>query len=134
MVALASGGAVEIEPRGHADLVRIRNKDGACVLTVELTEAGPVLRFEGAALELVAPRSLDVACGELRIEATGAARIGAKSVEIEARAGDVDVRANDDVRMNGERVHLNSTDPAMPLTYDEYLARKAARGELPPKG
>src|SRR5262245_7169691 len=128
---LASGRTVEVEAGAGADLLRIRGKDGACVLVVELTDAGPVLRFEGAALELVAPRSLDVKCGALHIEATESAHIAARSVEIEAKAGGVAVRANDDVRLNGERVMLNSTGAPIPLTWEEYLARQRERGLLP---
>ena len=36
------------------------------------------------------------------------------------------LRANDDVAINGERVRLNSDDPPMPLTWEEFRARQAA--------
>jgi hypothetical protein len=133
VVELASGRRIEAAEIEGGELVRIRAKDGACVLTVELTDAGPILRFEGAALEIVAPRSLDIACGALRIEATEGATIAGKQVEIEAKRGGVTVRATDDVRVDGERVLLNSTDPPMPLSWDEYLRRQKEReGEALP--
>jgi hypothetical protein len=127
VVDLASGRRIEASEVEGGELVRIRAKDGACVLTVELTDAGPILRFEGAALEIVAPRSLDIACGSLRIEANEGATIAGKHVEIEARQGGVSVRATDDVRVDGERVLLNSNDPPMPLSWDEYVRRQQER-------
>ncbi len=133
VVDLASGRRIEAAEVEGGEVVRIRAKDGACVLTVELTDAGPILRFEGAALEIVAPRSLDIACGTLRIEATEGATISGKHVDIEARRGGVAVRASDDVRVDGERILLNSNDPPMPLSWDEYVRRQKERdGETLP--
>ncbi|HVY49135.1 MAG TPA: hypothetical protein VHB21_24765 [Minicystis sp.] len=132
VVELASGRRIEAAAAGAgADLVRIRGRDGACVLTVEITDHGPVLRFEGAALEIVAPRSLDVACGALRIDAAEGASIRGKSLDLEATAGTVRVKANDDVRVDGERVLLNSSDPPLPISWDEYLERQKAREAEP---
>jgi hypothetical protein len=129
IVQLSSGRQIEAaEIEGGAELVRIRGKDGGVVLSVELTDRGPILRFEGAALELVAPRSLDIACGELNIEAREGARISGKKVEIEARQGTATVRANDDVRVEGERVLLNSSDPPLPVSWDEFNERQRAAG------
>jgi hypothetical protein len=80
-------------------------------------------------------RSLDIACGELNIEAREGARIAGKKVDIEAKHGTVAIKANDDVRVEGERVLLNSTDPPLPVSWDEFNERQRAagvfHGELP---
>ncbi|MFS8070399.1 MAG: hypothetical protein ACMG6S_28890 [Byssovorax sp.] len=125
-VILPSGRRLEaeLEP-GGADVLRIRARDGQCVLTVRITDEGPVLSFSGATLELEA-RRLDVSCDDLRLRVGGAA-----VVDI---GGDVDARvANDDVALKGERVLLNSDDPPMPLSMAEYRARRLAASQGEPK-
>lgn len=77
--------------RKDRSLVRLEGPQGIC-LAIEITEAGPVLRFEGPGLAF---------------HAAGALTISADSVSIQARRGDVRVTANDDVKLNGERVLLN---------------------------
>jgi hypothetical protein len=130
-VELSSGRRIEAaEVEGGGELVRIRAKDGTCMLTVELTDKGPILRFEGAALEIVAPKSLDIACGTLNIEAKETARITGKKVEIEAKKGSIEVVASDDVRVEGERVLLNSTDPPLPVSWEEFAERQKAKQKL----
>lgn len=61
-------------------------------MEVRATEAGPAVRL----------MSKDVT-----MESAGALRLSGESVEIVARQGGVDVRATDDVKLNGEQIHLN---------------------------
>jgi hypothetical protein len=125
-LTLASGRRVEVEPTSEGELVRVRAPSGECVVSIELTERGPVLRFTAASLELAAPR-VAIACDELAIRATGDATLDAKNIALRAEPGGVTLRANDDITIDGERVRLNSTDPPMPLTVEEYVERKRAQ-------
>jgi hypothetical protein len=147
---LPSGRRLEAELDGSgADVLRIRAHDGQCVLTVRITDEGPVLSFSGASLELDA-RRLDIACDDLRVRVAGGAalaiggdvdtrvagrathridgalRTEAESMALAAHPGGITVEANDDVALKGERVLLNSDDPPMPLSMAEYRARRAA--------
>jgi hypothetical protein len=151
-VALPSGRrlAASVDASG-ADVIRVHTRGGECVLTVRVTDEGPVLRFSGAALEIDATRSIDLSCETLRLSATGDAsievggdlteRVGggvrreARSMAIEARPGGIVMKANDDLDLKGERVLLNSDDPPMPLTMAEYRARilASAPAALPAK-
>jgi hypothetical protein len=149
-VTLPSGRRLEAElDAGGADLLRIRARDGQCVLTVRITDEGPVLSFSGAAIELDA-RRLDIACDDLRLRVAGGAEIAvggdveshvagrashriegdlrtaAHSMALAAHPGGITIDANDDVALKGERVLLNSDDPPMPLSMAEYRARRAA--------
>ena len=166
-IALGSGRVVEATPGpGGADVLRVIARDGQCVLTVSVTDQGPVLRFAAASIEIASIGALDLACRELRVRvdgdaslavggdlrehvegevarrAGGASSIAARSIAFEADPGGVVVRANDDVDLKGERVLLNSDDPPMPLTVEEYRARLAQRsaaalappGDDPPRG
>jgi hypothetical protein len=166
VLALASGRVIEVAPGpGGADVLRITARDGQCVLTVRVTDDGPVLSFTGASLELASAGTLELSCRDLRVrvdgdaavevagdlrervagsavrEALGAASLTARSIGVEAREGGVLVKANDDVDIKGERVLLNSDDPPMPLSLEEYRARLLAKpapvvlgpGAKPPK-
>ena len=156
-VILPSGRRLEAELDGAgADVLRIHARDGQCVLTVRITDEGPVLSFSGATLELEA-RRLDVSCDDLRLRVGGAAvvdvggdldarvagrasheiqgdlRTAARSMALEARTGGMTLDANDDVALKGERVLLNSDDPPMPLSMAEYRARRLAAAQGEPK-
>lgn len=147
---LASGRRVEVVEGRDADTIVVRATSGECVLRVRVTDAGPVLSFRAAALELDAG-ALALGCDDLRIvarrsaaidvggdlrervrgdavrEAGGLAATDAREVAIRASRGGVAVEANDDVAIKGERVRLNSDDPPMPLTWDEARARLSSR-------
>jgi hypothetical protein len=130
--ALDSGRTLEVEPAGDGtDRVTVRAPDGRVELEVVLTERGPVLRFRAAEIALESQGALALRCQELDVHARGGIRqvaggdleqvvLGdaemhvsgdlvstARSARLESKRGDVRIRANDDVRLNGERVKLN---------------------------
>lgn len=155
-VTLPSGRWLEAELDGSgADVLRIRAADGQCVLTVRVTDEGPVLSFSGATLQLDA-RRLEIACEDLSLRVGGTAAIDvggsvdtrvagrashridgdlhttARSMELAAHPGSITLEANDDVALKGERVLLNSDDPPMPLSMAEYRARRVAASAAAP--
>jgi hypothetical protein len=129
---LDSGRRVDVESPGDGtDRVVVRNPEGEVELEVVLTESGPRLRFRAAEIELESQGRLGLRCTDLDVHASGHIRqvagdgleqkvVGdaqlsvsgdlsslARSTRIESRRGDVRIRANDDVLLNGERVKLN---------------------------
>jgi hypothetical protein len=81
------------ELRLEADeALRICGPDGTAWLEVQATDAGPRVSL------LVSPEGFEV---------PGALRFSGESVELEARTGEVRVKAHGDVRIDGEMVHLN---------------------------
>jgi len=134
-VTLASGRRYELAAGGDADRVTIRSRGGEIVLRIEVTDAGPVLSFSGASVELSATRRLRLAAEEVSIEASkdlslaaggslrervagdhhtkvaGDERVEAASVQIQASTGGVGVRAMEAIRLDGEHIGLND-DPA----------------------
>ncbi|HRI64637.1 MAG TPA: hypothetical protein PK156_10360 [Polyangium sp.] len=150
-VVLPSGRAIEVEAQADADVLRFRAPSGECVLTIHLTDAGPVVRVAGADLEVRSAKRLSLDCEEFQLRAAksaaievggdlrervggsalrvvrGEAIVEAQHARLEARPGGIELRANDDVRVTGERVLLNSDDPPMPLTWEEYEARRVER-------
>ncbi len=133
-VVLPSGRAIEVQSAADADVLRFRAPTGECVLTIHLTDAGPVVRLDGFQLRAAGGANIDIG-GDLRERVGGTAHrttlgdtfVEAQHVRLEARPGGIELRANDDVRVTGERVLLNSDDPPMPLTWEEYEARRRER-------
>ena len=130
-VDLPSGRAVTVEA-GASERLLVRGPAGNVELAIRFTEQGPVLSFSAAEIDLTSAGAIRMDCerlhmharsevvvtsdGDLRetvagahvSEVAGTSTVSAHTVEITARRGDVAVKANDDVRITGERVRLNS--------------------------
>jgi len=129
---LPSGRSIACEEGDRGgELLTIRSREGKVELEVLLTEAGPVLRFEAAQMQLRSAGTIRADCetfevvarehilqhagGHLRQAADGDVSVTAKgdlatrawATSITSTRGDVLVKANDDVTLKGERVHLN---------------------------
>ncbi|WP_437939396.1 hypothetical protein [Sorangium sp. So ce341] len=152
VVPLASGRSIEIAEEGAGERIQIRAAAGQILVSIRMTDDGPVLSLAGASLEIAAARTLSLSCDTLQIqaaqdaaievggslhervrgsavrEAGRSARTTAREVKVEASPGGVEIRANDDVDIVGERVRLNSEDPPMPLSWEEFRARQALAG------
>jgi hypothetical protein len=127
-----SGRSIAVETTAPGDdHITVRGTSGAVELEVTLTDKGPVLHFRAAEIQLQASGRLSVDCEELDVRAPGGITqqtdgdllqvvrgdasiavkgdlsIAAAETEIRSARGDVRVKANDDVLINGERVKLN---------------------------
>ena len=124
----ASGRAIEVTQDEAGEVLTVRSPEGACVLTVLLTDAGPVLRFEAAALQIATTKSVEVSCEDFRVAARNELHLVGKDVGIRAVLGGVTVRADDDVAIDGEQVLLNSSDRPQQLSWDDFLTRSPQGG------
>ena len=122
-VALAGRQRLEVVKARSRSELNLIGTDGKVRLRIEVTSAGPILHLEGGNLKvevrgdlaleadrlaLVARRELAVCSGgNLRIDAGENCAIQAKRQELTATLGDVRVYANDDVKIDGERVRMN---------------------------
>jgi hypothetical protein len=113
---------LHIERSEHGGSFRLVSSQGTEPLEVLLTETTAVLRL-GAGLSVVVEGKVEItadsmslrARDHLELESGGSASIRAEGVLttegdaqlISARLGDVQVRANDDVILHGERVRVN---------------------------
>jgi hypothetical protein len=113
---LASGRSIICRPAADScDEVTILGPGGEVMLEVVLTPSGPILRFRAAEVQLDCAGSFKVRCESFDVQTTGnivqqaggMIRAESNEISLEARRGNVDVRANDDVNLNGERVRLN---------------------------
>jgi hypothetical protein len=121
-LALAHDQTLLVERLQDSDVLRLVGRDGQVCLAVHLTAAGPVLRFEGN-LMLEASGNLALSAGRIalhgrdgialstdgdaHIHAAGDLHSSARAQIITAQLGNVNIKANDDVKLNGERVKMN---------------------------
>lgn len=129
---LPSGRAVACSVEDGLEQVSLLGPTGELEVRVTFTERGPVLHVRAVDLVLEARDEVAIRCGRLRVETAGDLeqhcggalrqtvggdahlhvagdlRTEADAVETHARLGDVRLKANDDVRLNGERIKLNT--------------------------
>jgi hypothetical protein len=151
-VTLASGRRYELAAGADADRLTVRARSGEVVLRVEVTDAGPVLSFSGASVELVGARSLRLAAEEVSIEAgkdlsiasggalrervagdhhvrvAGDERVEAANVEVQASAGGAAVRALGRIALDGEHIGLNDEPLPQPFPWSEIAGRPRDEG------
>jgi hypothetical protein len=110
-VVLASGRRYELEAGPNdADRLVIRARGGEVVLRIEVTDAGPVLSFSGASIELQATQRLRLAAREVSVEATGDVSLSAGGSVRENIAGDHHTRVAGDERLEAANVQLQANE------------------------
>jgi hypothetical protein len=114
---------LRLERAPEGDRIEISDSQGRVTLSIEVTDGGPVLRFEGASLRIQAAGELTLEAEELRLHGRAGLSLSsggdasftaqgdllneARIQTIRARLGNVEIDANDDVRIDGERVMVN---------------------------
>ncbi len=119
-LSLAGGHCLAID--AGARVLQITRANGSAALTIRITESGPVLEFheslqiraagivgiEGQRVHICGREGLLLESGrDASIAVAGELRSEAEAHSIRARLGDVEVKANDDVRLRAERIRLN---------------------------
>jgi len=128
--ALASGHSVRIDAASNR--LQVTSPAGRVELTVRCTERGCVLEFSDGEIQLRSSSTIAVQCEELKLQArsrleletlgelstrvggnyettvAGRAQFESDDIELRARRGDAYVYANDNVRLVGEKILLNS--------------------------
>jgi hypothetical protein len=104
---LGSGRSIEIDERGPTEQLTVRSAAGRLELRVRLTADGPVLDVEAIGLTLRSAGEVAVDCERFVVNAREDVAIEALAVRVESKLGNVELQANDDVIVRGERVRLN---------------------------
>ncbi|MCY1060896.1 MULTISPECIES: hypothetical protein [Nannocystis] len=139
-------------PRG--DVLSIKAPDGKIFLKISLLPEGPAVELQSVSLAVAASGDLSLDCrrlaihaedgvairtggdlvqvaqGDVRVAAGGVIDTEGHAQHLRARRGDVQLTANDDVALDGERVRLNS--PKAGLRPREALQAQTP-GQLEPK-
>lgn len=101
-------GAYELvfERTAAGGAVRLVGRDGAQPIEIEVTPAGPVLRLR-AGLAIAVDGDVDLAGRRISLHARDGLSLASDAAVDVRSGGDVSVQANDDVKLNGERIQLN---------------------------
>lgn len=129
VVPLSHGRRAAVTAEGG--ILEITGQEGTVELKVRITPEGPVLEFEEGRVALKSPGDLELDCRNLTLHSRGKmqlesesdfehrvhggyalhvrddARLAAQALELVAELGELALRANDDVALNGLRVLLN---------------------------
>ncbi len=123
-IGLAGGRQIEIVREPDVEVVRILEGNKRPAMSVRITSQGLDVTLDGASLTLRAAGTLNLEAEHLRltgrsgvclrsegdavIEVAGKLQTTARSQALVATLGEVHVSANDDVKLDGERILLNS--------------------------
>lgn len=122
-VALAGDHRLVVTRGTEEDVLQVEGSDGTLHVEVVVTEAGARVRLEGGDVrihssgrlsldgESVAIRGRDGVSlqsgADMEVDVAGVIRSEAHAQRLIARRGDTTIYANDDVRLDGERIRMN---------------------------
>ncbi len=122
-VALVANQQLMIERKPGRDTLNLISSDGQISLSIHVTPDGPVVQVKGASLAIQAEGCLTIDAetvdiharermalssgGDVLIQAKGDLHSTARTQNITAELGDANVKANDDVKLDGERIRMN---------------------------
>lgn len=97
------------------DALVLLERDGRMTLNISITEQGVTLSIGGAALELALERELTISAESISLHGRKGMSLAtegkldsiARSVRVETTHGNIELEANDDVKLDGERILLN---------------------------
>lgn len=125
---LDGGRSLQVAP----DALQILDPDGALELEIAISDAGLEIRARARSLHLDAAQTVALDCrrfrvraidgiewitdgdlsasvaGDLDLRAGGHARLDGRAARVRATRGPIELDAHDDVRVDGERILLNS--------------------------
>ncbi len=124
LIPLDAGYVLETDVADRPRELSIRAPDGRVCLQVTLTPEGPRVELDSVSLSIAARGDLKMSCdnmelraekdlalsagGDVTLRAEGELTTEGLAQTIRATRGDVQVKANDDVDLDGERIRLNS--------------------------
>ena len=125
-IELIGGQRLLVEHRADGDSIQVVAGDGRMTLGIAITPAGALLQLHGVDLRIQTAGDLSIEAerlafhgrssvavtsgGDAILHAAGDMHSRARIQTIEADLGNVNVRANDDVAISGERVRVNCDD------------------------
>jgi hypothetical protein len=114
-ISLAGDRRLVLRREAGGDALTLLEPDGRVAVTVTITAEAVTLSLGGARVEIEVEKSLAIAAQSIAlhgregvsITTEGTLATTARKQTISSTHGNVEVEANDDVKLNGERVLLN---------------------------
>ena len=106
-IQLESGRQVLVHSYKKEELIEIVEPEGEVVMRVRLTDAGPVISFQGAHIELKSTETLSLESKKVIIKAEEEAVIESKgSLKIDS-SNKLDIHSDSHIRITGKMIYLN---------------------------
>ncbi len=106
-IQLESGRQVLVHSHKKEELIEIVEPEGEVVMRVRLTDAGPVISFQGAHIELKSTETLSLESKKVIIKAEEEAVVESKgSLKIDS-SKKLDIHSASDIRITGKMIYLN---------------------------
>jgi hypothetical protein len=114
-ISLTGERRLVLRREAGGDALTLLERDGKVAVTVTITAEAVTLSLGGARVEIEVEKSLAIAAESISlhgregvsISTEGSLATTARKQTITSTHGNVEVEANDDVKLNGERVLLN---------------------------
>ena len=104
---LDSGRQIIVHSDEKEELIQIAEPEGEIVMTVRMTDAGPVVTVRGAHLELKSTESITLEAKKITIHAQEEAVVESEGrLEIDS-AKKMDIHSDNEIRVEGKMIHLN---------------------------
>lgn len=122
---LPSGRMLVVRVGEEGEQLEVRDREGGLELSINLTEAGPVVRIRAARIALESPETISLQCRRFEVETTEAVQLRSEGA-VEIGAQEVRVRTKDDVHLDGAMIRLNcDPPPGLPVPTEEVTAPPA---------
>lgn len=106
-IQLDSGRQIIVEPSEKEELIQIVEQKGDIVMSIRMTDSGPVITVSGAHLELKSMETITLDAKKVEVRAEEEATVTSKgSLEV-ASAKKMDIHSDGEIRIDGKMIHLN---------------------------
>ncbi len=107
---LPSGRSITARVGDEGEAIEIHSPEGQLELSISLTEEGPVLRLQGARLELISPDSVSVQCREFEVATSSSVQLRANGAIDMQSGSDISTKSAGQTFIDGDFVNLNCRD------------------------
>lgn len=106
-IRFGSGHQVLVHAEEEGEWIEVTQPEGEVVLTIRLTDAGPVISARGAQLELKSTGRIALDARQVAIHAQEKTTVESDGGLAIESADRMDIQSRDDIRVNGKMIHLN---------------------------
>jgi hypothetical protein len=104
---LDSGRQIIVDSGEKEERIQIVEPAGDVVMSIRMTDSGPVVTVRGAHLELKSTETITLDAKKVKIHAQEEAVVKSKGTLKVDSAKKMDIHSDDEIRIDGKMIHLN---------------------------
>lgn len=106
-IQLDSGRQIIVDSSEKEELIQIVEPAGDVVMSVRMTDSGPVVTVRGAHLEIKSTETITMEAKKIEMRAEEEAVVTSKGRMKIDSAKKIDIHSDDEIRIDGKIIHLN---------------------------